>query len=86
MQKQERLQGSLHFLGVPQSAKHTVFCEDGTAVEHFDPAEHFGTSAELVTRAYNRPRHEQLESETLLQQSSSNKRVGRCDATVNDVM
>ena len=63
MQKQkdskkiEKLQSSLHFIGVPsKKRKHTVFVESQDQAEKFDAAEHFQTLPELVDRTHNRPR------------------------------
>lgn len=62
--KADRLQESLHFIGAPQQAKHTVFVESQEERAAFDPAQHFDTPAALLERAYNRPRRAQLEAET----------------------
>lgn len=64
MQKLERLRRSLHFIGAPQQSKHTVFLE-GEEASSFSPQQHFNTPAELLGRAYNRPRNEQLASAPL---------------------
>ena len=44
---------------------HIVFVDNEKDIEKFDEAEFFDTPAELLTRAYNRPKHETL-SESLL--------------------
>lgn len=43
--------------------KHTIFVEKPEDAEDFDPAAHFGTVPEMVDRAYNRVRVDQLEQE-----------------------
>ena len=73
-QKLERLQKSLHFIGVPQQSKHTVYLEPDTASE-FSPQQHFDTPKELLSRAYNRPRNAQLEGSMLASSSSANAEV-----------
>ena len=56
----ERLQESLHLIGVPAQNRHTVFVEDEKEAAAFDPAAHFDTPAELLGRTFNRPRRAQL--------------------------
>lgn len=82
VQKRQRLKGSLHFLGATTSSRHTVFVDDVEGVRGFDAAKHFDTPAELVGRAYNRPRTAQLDDPALLQSSSSSQKlhVNRCAA------
>lgn len=75
LQKVERLQRSLHFIGAPQQSRHTVFL-DGEEAPSFSPQHHFDTPAELLGRSYNRPRNEQLSS-ALLVSSSDSKRLDR---------
>ncbi|KAI5807662.1 small-subunit processome [Peziza echinospora] len=48
--------------------KHTVFVESKAEASEFNPAEYFDTVPELVDRAVNRPRKEQLMSIDLKQQ------------------
>ena len=60
VQKVEKLQLQLHMLGGPRQSKHTVFVEDEAAVRHFSAAEHFDAPEEVLERAFNRPRKEQL--------------------------
>lgn len=64
VQKLERLRRSLHFIGAPQQSKHTIFLDEDEAPT-FSPQQHFDTPAELLTRAYNRPRNAQLDSSAL---------------------
>ena len=64
VQKVERLQQSLHFIGAPTQSKHMVFVDDESSLRGFSAEEHFQTPAELLPRAFNRPRREQLERET----------------------
>ena len=59
--KVERLQQNLHLVGQPApERKHIVFVDDEKELEKFDPAAHFDTPADLLDRAFNRPRNEQL--------------------------
>lgn len=59
--KAEKLQSNLHFLLEKPVNKHTVFLESSEDVDSFDAAEHFDTDPRLVSRAFNRPRKDQLE-------------------------
>ncbi|CAL5222541.1 g4918 [Coccomyxa viridis] len=68
--KVERLRRSLHFIGAPQQSRHTVFL-DGEDAPSFSPQRHFDTPAELLSRAYNRPRNEQLSSAALVSSSAA---------------
>lgn len=56
MQKVERLRGTLHFIGAPAQARHTVFVDSEADAEAFRPEDFFDTPTELVGRAFNRPR------------------------------
>ncbi|TFJ85429.1 hypothetical protein NSK_003302 [Nannochloropsis salina CCMP1776] len=62
VKKAEKLQAGLHFLTEEAANKHTVFVDTEAEVETFDPAKHFGTDPALVTRAFNRPKLETLET------------------------
>ena len=70
LQKVERLRRSLHFIGAPQQSRHTVFL-DGEEAPSFSPQRHFDTPAELLGRAYNRPRTEQLSSAALVSSTAA---------------
>eukprot|EP00878_Enallax_costatus_P017619 GHUV01018512.1.p1 GENE.GHUV01018512.1~~GHUV01018512.1.p1 ORF type:complete len:187 (+),score=74.57 GHUV01018512.1:158-718(+) len=61
--KAERLKQSLHFIGLAPQAKHTVFVDSAAEASKFKPSEFFDTPAELLGRAYNRPRKAQLEQQ-----------------------
>lgn len=67
--KIERLESSLHCLSAAETSKrankHTIFfdSDDDDAMESFDASKHFDTHPDLVQRAINRPRREQLEGE-----------------------
>ncbi|KAJ3410014.1 UTP11-like, U3 small nucleolar ribonucleoprotein [Chytridiales sp. JEL 0842] len=41
--------------------KHTIFVDDEDEARHFDPAAHFNTPPELLSRRFNRPRASTLE-------------------------
>ena len=60
VQKVEKLQLQLHMLGAPTQSKHTVFVDDEAAVRQFSAADHLDTPEEVLERAFNRPRNEQL--------------------------
>lgn len=62
LRKAEKLTAGLHFLDAPAANKHTVFVDDDQQLQSFDPAEHFDTPAELLARAYNRPRKDALKT------------------------
>jgi U3 small nucleolar RNA-associated protein 11 len=47
-------------IGEVKPKKHIVFVDDETQLESFDPAQHFDTAPELVNRAHNRLRTQQL--------------------------
>ena len=60
--KVERLQESLHLIGATAAQRrHVVFVDDDEEAKKFNPEEHFDTPAELLDRAYNRPRKAQLD-------------------------
>ena len=44
---------------------------DGEEAPSFSPQQHFDTPAELLGRAYNRPRNEQLKSAVLVSSSAA---------------
>lgn len=58
--KIERLLDSIHLVGVDHKKHHKVFLDSAEEVERFDPAVHFCTEPELINRAHNRLRSEQL--------------------------
>jgi U3 small nucleolar RNA-associated protein 11 len=68
--KIEKLESSLHCISAAETAgrmnKHTIFFDSDDEEEdmrRFDPAQHFDTHPDLVDRAVNRPRKEQLEGD-----------------------
>mmetsp|Transcript_59797 Transcript_59797/g.146941 ORF Transcript_59797/g.146941 Transcript_59797/m.146941 type:complete len:257 (+) Transcript_59797:178-948(+) len=77
--KIERLEGSLHCLSAAESGKrpnkHTIFfdSDDEEGPETFDASTHFDTHPDLVQRAVNRPRREQLEGEDELMPTPNRK-------------
>ncbi len=62
MQRLDRLQESLHFIGVPAQNRHTVFVDSSSAARSFSAEAHFDTPAPLLGRAFNRPRAAQLDA------------------------
>jgi U3 small nucleolar RNA-associated protein 11 len=63
LQKAARLKQSLHFIGLAPQNKHTVFVDSAEEAAKFKPAKYFDTPAELLGRAYNRPRRAQLQQQ-----------------------
>ena len=81
VQKVENLQLQLHMLGGPRQSKHTVFVDDEAAVRQFSAAEHFDTPEEVLERAFNRPRKEQLLADgaaPLSHDSKQEAKINRC--------
>lgn len=64
----------MHLVGDAPINKHTVFVDNEDAAGNFSPAEYFNTDADLVDRAFNRPRKETLESQTALGGAALNKK------------
>lgn len=63
LKKIERMQASMHFLGVEEgntSNKHTVFVHDKEQAEKFDVADYFDTVPEMTGRSFNRVRKDDL--------------------------
>jgi hypothetical protein len=77
MQKQDRLQSGLHFLGVSKPSNHTIFVEDRQTAKVFDASEYFDTPAELMGRAYSRPRQAQ-EVGIVFADNAQVQRLQRC--------
>ena len=71
-QRIERMKGSLHFLGVAQPLKHTIFVDEQQEAAELDPATFFDTPAELLGRNFNRPRTADLAQPTLLPLAADN--------------
>eukprot|EP01122_Echinamoeba_exundans_P006593 TRINITY_DN1886_c0_g1_i2.p1 TRINITY_DN1886_c0_g1~~TRINITY_DN1886_c0_g1_i2.p1 ORF type:complete len:257 (+),score=62.71 TRINITY_DN1886_c0_g1_i2:78-848(+) len=70
MKKIENMQGSLQMIRdvAPEKIqkRHTVFVDSEESVDEFDPEEYFETPKALLTRSYNRPSRETLESGDIL--------------------
>ena len=66
LQKLKRMKGNLHFIGLTGQAKHTVFVDSAQEAAKFSPSEYFDTPAELLDRAYNRPRKATLSSQPVI--------------------
>ncbi len=56
----EKLKERLHFVGAPSQSRHTVFVDDEAEARSFSAEAYFDTPKELLGRAFNRPRREQL--------------------------
>jgi len=65
-EKLKCMKGNLHFIGLTGQAKHTVFVNSAQDAAKFSPAEYFDTPAELLDRAYNRPRKSTLSSQPVV--------------------
>ena len=61
LQKVDKLQESLHFIGDAPKAKHTVFVDTKEEAESFKPVEFFDTVPELVDKPHRRLRKAQLQ-------------------------
>lgn len=77
MQKRERSQSALHFVGASKPGTHKVFCDSIEEVKGFDPAQHLDTPAELLSRTYNRPRQAQLDATALPASEAIEDSLGR---------
>eukprot|EP00884_Botryococcus_braunii_P006604 jgi/Botrbrau1/15945/Bobra.0260s0006.1 len=58
--KLEKLRERLHFVGAGKQTRHTVFVDSEREARNFSAEEFFDTPAELLDRAFNRPRRSQL--------------------------
>eukprot|EP00833_Pecoramyces_ruminatium_P002813 jgi/Orpsp1_1/1176845/evm.model.c7180000059228.1 len=74
--KIEKLKNTIHFIennkdeenndsNETTKAKHTIFVEDEEEAKNFDPAKHFNTYPELLSRKFNRPTKEIIKSAKL---------------------
>jgi U3 small nucleolar RNA-associated protein 11 len=59
--KAEKLRDTLHLIGEVKPKLHKVFVDEEAELEKFDAAKHFGTTKELVSRSFNRPKVETIE-------------------------
>ncbi|XP_066264680.1 probable U3 small nucleolar RNA-associated protein 11 [Branchiostoma lanceolatum] len=64
--KVEKLQSELHLIGHSAKNKHTFFLDSKEEVKDFDLAKHLGTTKELASRTFNRPRTETLQFQTVV--------------------
>jgi U3 small nucleolar RNA-associated protein 11 len=62
LNKVKKMKETLHCLGAGSDERtHTIFVDDYEDVKNFKAAKYFDTPKELIGRAFNRPRTEQLE-------------------------
>ena len=61
LQKVEKMQSRLHFIGSAAPRQHKIFVDDEAAVQSFSAEQHFDTPSELMDRSFNRPRTAQLQ-------------------------
>jgi U3 small nucleolar RNA-associated protein 11 len=80
LQKAEKLKESLHFIGMAPQNKHTVYVDSAAEAASFKAAQFFDTPAELLGRAYNRPRNAQLQQQQAAPSAATAERVERCVA------
>lgn len=85
MQKGDRLQSGLHFLGASKPSNHTIFVDDEEEAQNFDAEEWFDTPKELLGRVYNRPRRAQGNG-ALLADDKQVQQLQRCEITLQAVM
>lgn len=83
--KSERLKQSLHFIGMAPQNKHTVFVDDAKEAAKFKPSKYFDTPAELVGRAYNRPRNAQLQQQPAIDPAVAAKAEKRKHAAYREL-
>lgn len=79
--KAEKLKESLHFIGMAPQNKHTVFVDSAAEAASFKAAQFFDTPAELLGRAYNRPRNAQLQQQQAAPSTATAERVERRKAS-----
>jgi len=82
LQRTERLQASLHFLGSDVPSSHVVYVDDERAVRRLTSAQHFNTPAELLGRCHNRPTAEQLSTPMATSARYCKCNVGWCNVFV----
>lgn len=58
--KVARLKENLHMIGSKPAKLHRVFVNSDEELQDFNVAEHFGTSPELMNRAFNRPKTDDI--------------------------
>jgi len=78
--KIERLQANLHLLNDddgPPPNTHTIFVDSAEEVASFDPVKHFDTAPEFVTRTFNRPTRDILESQEIAADKTTAKELNR---------
>ena len=75
--KVAKLKESLHLIGSKPAKLHRVFVESEDQLQDFDVAAHFGTSPELVGRAFNRPRTDDMGKLLNINTSSSEEAPAR---------
>lgn len=53
-------------VGGENAAKHTIFVDSQKEAKEFDPVEYFDTVPEALNRTFNRPKKQDLESQSLI--------------------
>ena len=79
LQKVEKLQARLHFIGAGAPRQHKVFVDDEAAVQSFSAEQHFNTHNELMDRGFNRPRTAQLQEPNFVANMPDKRRMKKLD-------
>ena len=79
LQKVEKLQSGLHFIGAAAPRQHKVFVDDEAAVQSFSAEQHFDTPNELMDRSFNRPRTAQLQEPNFVANMPNRRRMRKLD-------
>lgn len=61
LQKVQKMQSRLHYIGSAAPRQHKIFVDDEAAAQSFSAEQHFDTPNELLDRNFNRPRTAQLQ-------------------------
>lgn len=82
--KVKKLKSQLHFLNAStagasssSTSKHTIFVDDAEEQQTFDACEYFDVPKELLSRAFNRPRNEDIEK--IIPQSSGTGSIAQAE-------
>lgn len=75
--KVDRMKQSLHFIGAAPRNTHTVFVDSSEDAQRFRPEEYFGTEEAMLSRSFNRPRREQIDSDALIVSGGNTSRVAK---------
>ena len=82
LQKVERMQAQLHYIGSATPRQHKIFVDDEAAVRSFSAEQHFDTPNELMDRSFNRPRTAQLQEPAFVANMPDRRRKRKLDRCV----